>query len=281
MFQEFYKPATIAEAVELRRRYPSSVYVAGGTAVNSRDWHGLRADVDRGIGIAHLPLGGIERREAGTTLGAGVRVQDLVEHPDTPDLLRQAASVFANRNIRNMATLGGHLAANQATNRDGRPAATNLVPVLMALDGQVHLASGATLPVDRFIAGHEPEDLVISVTLPAGREGAFVATRKFGRTATDLAILSVAVSYLGSPEGLEKPLVALAGVAETAVRLPELEERLEGRRLPDRDDLEAWTRDLVDPPGDLRGSAAFKRRVAGALVGWALHQAVNIPGGKA
>ena len=46
-----------------------------------------------------------------------------------------------------------------------------------------------------------------------------------------------------------------------------------------RDELEEWTRDLVAPLDDLRGSAPFKRRVAGALVSWALHHAQA--GGKA
>lgn len=281
MFQEFYKPATIAEAVQLRRRYPSSVYVAGGTDVNSRGWHGRRPDVDRAIGIAHLPLGGIARADGWTTLGAGALVQELLDHPATPALLVQAARQFANRNIRNQATLGGHLAANQASNRNGSPSCSNLVPVLLALDAAVCLADGGAVPVDQYVGGHDPAGLILSLQIPSERLAAFAATRKFGRTATDVAILSVAVSFLGSPERIERPIIALGGVAPTALRLRHLEARLEGKPLPPRDDLEAWTRSMIEPPGDLRGSAGFKRRVAGALVGWALHKAVKISGGKA
>jgi CO/xanthine dehydrogenase FAD-binding subunit len=64
------------------------------------------------------------------------------------------------------------------------------------------------------------------------------------------------------------------------VRLHDLEERLEGQALPDRDTLEGWVKDMIHPIDDVRGSAAYKRQVGAALVGWALHHAAAGRGDK-
>ena len=71
----------------------------------------------------------------------------------------------------------------------------------------------------------------------------------------------------------------MGGVAPTVVRLRALEAALDGKPLPSRDAMEAMVRPLVAPIDDVRGSAAYKRQVAAALVGWCLHRAVTTPGG--
>ena len=276
-FLEFYKPASVAEAVELRAGHPSSVYVAGGTEVNGRGWC-VRcagpAGIDRAVGIAHLPLGGIRRTEAGVVLGSTVTIQEILEHPDAPRVLVDAARQFANRNIRSMATIGGNLGANKSC--------SNLIPSLLVLDADLEIATPAgvqTLPLADYVAAPVPAALIMSVIVPEARLEAGGATRKHSRTVNDISILSVAASSLGTASRLEQPRVAVGGVAPTVVRLRALEAALDGKPLPSRDAIEAMVRPLVAPIDDVRGSAAYKRQVAAALVGWCLHRAVTTPGG--
>ena len=276
-FLEFHKPASVAEAVELRVKVPSSTYVAGGTEVNGRGWC-LRcaggSGVEHAIGVAHLPLGGIELTPSGVTLGANVTIQELIEHPDAPRLLVAAARQFANRNIRHVATIGGNLGANKSC--------SNLIPSLLALDASVTLATTAgkrTIPLLEYVGSPDPTALIMSLGVTRERAGTWSATRKHSRTVNDISIISVAASFLGSEEAMEHPIVAVGGVAARVIRLQALEERLHGAPLPAREEIEAAVRPLLSPIDDVRGSAAYKRQVAAALVGWALHRAAHVTGG--
>ncbi|MDQ7825362.1 MAG: FAD binding domain-containing protein [Candidatus Eremiobacteraeota bacterium] len=278
MFNEFLRPASVKEAVMLKNSSPASAYIAGGTEVNSRGWCMRRPGAqvpDRAIGVAHLPLAAIEETESGVIIGANMVIQDLLDNPATPPLLAEAARHFANRTIRNMATLGGNIGTNKSC--------SNLIPSLLALDARVHLAaeSGDTdLPLLEHIARPDPCALILKVSVSRARINAKWATRRHSRTANDISILSVSVTLFGDSSKIESPRVAMGGVAATVVRLLELEKQLDGQSLPSRDEIEAEVKRMVTPIDDLRGSARFKRHIAGVMVGWALHQALDRKGGR-
>ncbi len=96
----------------------------------------------------------------------------------------------------------------------------------------------------------------------------------------DISIISVAATFIGDPSKLLKPIIAVGGVAGKVVRLTGLEEQLEGKALPSRDELESMAKPLMSPMDDLRGSGAYKRHVASVLVAWALHSARPGKGGR-
>ncbi|MHC9540074.1 MAG: xanthine dehydrogenase family protein subunit M [Vulcanimicrobiota bacterium] len=279
IIQEFYRPATISEAVALRKRYPSSVYLAGGTEINSSGWCMRRsgaAEVDRAVGIAHLPMGSIDITDSGIAIGANVIIQELIDNPDSPPLLAEAACQFANRNIRNMATIGGNIGANKSC--------SNLIPSLLALDARINLATEAgetSLSLMEYIAKPDPSALILSIAITRERINGLWATCRHSRTAHDISIISVAVTMFGNFSRVEKPVVSVGGVAATVIRLSLLEKQLDGVSLPSRDEIEAMVKPLISPIDDLRGSGAFKRQVAGALLSRALHQAAAGEGGKA
>ncbi len=279
MFHEFHVPATAAEAVELRRRHPASLYLAGGAEVNSRGGHVRCApgvQVDRVISLARLPLDGVHATGYGVSLGAGTVIQELIENPQVPPLLARAAGQFANRNIRNVATLGGNLAINRSC--------SNLIPSLLALEARLTVlgADGEkVVPIEEYVAGHDPAHLILSVGIPQNRLEAFWATRKHSRTVNDLSIVSVAVVHEGRRDSLKRVAVAVGGVAPTAIRLHDLEGRLEGHPLPDRETIEGLVKRQIQPIDDVRGSAPYKRQVAAAMVGWALHHTAAGRGDKA
>jgi CO/xanthine dehydrogenase FAD-binding subunit len=122
--------------------------------------------------------------------------------------------------------------------------------------------------------------LITGFLIPLGWERRRGAVRKHGRTASDVSIVSAAVSLTGDASRLTRPLVAVNGATPHATRLRALEDRLAGQPLPPRDEIDALVKAAVAPVTDLRGSAAFKRQLAAALVSDALRDALGGAGGS-
>jgi carbon-monoxide dehydrogenase medium subunit len=122
--------------------------------------------------------------------------------------------------------------------------------------------------------------LILAFEIPSGWEKRGWAVRKHCRTYNDVSIVSVGVSVSGSPAKLERPIIAVNGCSSRAIRLSALENRLEGNPLPPREEIDALVKPLVDPVGDLRGSAAFKRHLAAVLVSDSIHEAIRKGAGR-
>lgn len=259
MIPSYHRPASVADALRLKAELgPGAVYLAGGTEVNNLHSPRPSALID----LAGLGLGTVEVTAQGTRLGACVSFQQLVEHPGIQSYLKAAAGQMTNRNIRNLATVGGQLGANRSC--------ADLIPTLLAADARVTLAD-RELPIEAYLQG-EP-GLILSVFVPASSRG-------FGqfnqtRTASDLSIINVAVSLGLEGERVLKPIVAMGGVARHVVRLRPVEDVLDGNPLPPAESIEPLIARAVDPIDDLRGSAAYKRHLASVLCGRALRAAVR------
>ncbi|MDY0062113.1 MAG: FAD binding domain-containing protein [Myxococcota bacterium] len=259
MVPTYHRPTDVTEAVQLKATLgEGAVYLAGGTEVNNL--HGPRPAAL--IDLAGLGLGRIETTPEGLRLGAGVTFQQLIEHPDVPDFLRAAARQMTNRNIRNRATVGGHLATNRSC--------ADLIPALLAASATVARVDG-DWPLEQLL--DSPPDLILAVFVP-------VTTRGFGlghqtRTAADVSIVTAAASLTLEGEALRLPILAVGGVAPHVVRLHEVEQALDGRPLPVLEELERRIAAAVHPLDDLRGSAAYKRQIAAVLGARALQTAVH------
>lgn len=271
MFQEFLTPTSVSEAVKLRHDLPSAMYLAGGTEVNSIVWPCRPTlSAKSAISLAKLPLRGIEADAKGMSIGALVTIQELVERADLPPLLAESVRHFANRNIRTMGTLGGNIAGN-------RPC-SNIAPALLALDARVTFADTTgekSVSLVEYFEKHSAEQLVLSFFIPAGWANRRWAVRKHTRTANDVSLVSVGVSFSGDAKRIENPIVAINGPVPHACRLTVAEERIAGKPLPDRPAIEALVKPLVSPVSDHRGGEAFKRHLAGVLVSDALHEAAR------
>ncbi len=261
MVPTYHRPTSVAEALRLKDSLgPGAVFLAGGTEVNNLH---APSRPEALIDLSALGLDKIEVSAQGLRLGACVTFQQLVEHPEVPWHLKAAAGQMANRNIRNRATVGGHLGINRSC--------ADLIPTLLAADAQVTL-SDRELPLEKFLAG-EP-GLILSVFVPAAANRAFGLGHQT-RTANDLSIVTASASLALEGQNVKRPILALGGVAKHVVRLHELEESLDGKPLPASEQLESRIAEAVHPIDDLRGSAAYKRQLAAVLGERALRAAVN------
>jgi CO/xanthine dehydrogenase FAD-binding subunit len=185
--------------------------------------------------------------------------------------LAASSRLFGSIQIRNRATIGGNLA-------NASPAADMLPPLVaagatVAIDGRdgrrdVLVADLAAGPGRTVLA---PGEWISSVRvpLPEGQEG----FRKLGgREAMAISIVSLAWRWRRAEDGtLTGVRIALGAVAPTVTRSEEAERALEGRRPADAiDDAVEAVRAAVAPIDDVRGSAWYRREVAGRLLEEAL-----------
>jgi probable selenate reductase FAD-binding subunit len=284
MVKSYSRPADLAAAIKLKAADPAARYLAGGTFLLAGD---RRDKPEAVIDIGSILPVGVDRRGDDLVIGAGTTFQALADDPAAPAVLRRAALQMANRNVRNRATVGGNLGAGKTC--------ASLVAPLLALDAKVAVAVAASasaagdsealnegvVPLSDWLAA--PEGLVVSarLKLPLGRRA---ANLRWGRTACDLSVITVAVAYTlsrtavggGSSEApalLLDTRVVIGGLGPRARRFPEIEKLLDLKPLPAKAEIEAAVAPLLSPIDDHRGSAAFKRLRAAALVADALHDA--------
>ena len=122
MFSEYFRPASLEEAVSLLTHEDKVLRPMGGGTQISRSQEGVIGVVD----LQNAGLDKIEKRGQRIVAGAMVRLADLLEHPDVHEEIKRAILTDASRNIRNMATLGGWLVSSDAR--------SILSAVLLALD---------------------------------------------------------------------------------------------------------------------------------------------------
>ena len=266
-------PQTMSEAITmLAERSPDARPLAGGTnlIVDMRDGR-RRPDVL--VNIAGLEeLKAIGSEDGHVVVGGGVTIAELLHDPVIAlhgSVLAEAAAVFAGPLVRNRATVGGNLV-------DASPAA-DTAPPLLVLDAEVELASkegSRRLPLDQFITGvretaRRPDELLAAVRWPVPQWPSAGAFYKLGlRKAHAISVLSVAVMVEGDGNGVcRRARIALGAVAPRPIRVYAAEDMLGGRAL-EPDVIAGAARlcaEATRPIDDIRGSAAYRRRVVEAI----------------
>jgi carbon-monoxide dehydrogenase medium subunit len=216
-----------------------------------------------------LRLGGLLTHRA-AELAAPVRTRV----PILADTYHQVATI----RIRNMATVAGSL-AHADPNQD--PPVT-----LLALDAQVRLASTqgqrdialTDFFTDYYETVRQPDELLTEVRVPLPQPHTGSAYCKFlPRSADDYATVGVAATVRVHPAtgACEDCRIAMGSVGVTPLRAPAAEDLLRGQQRTDAllQEAAAAAQQVTDPIGDTRGSADYKRAMAGVFVRRALAQA--------
>jgi putative selenate reductase FAD-binding subunit len=295
MIEQFHAPGTVREALRLKGKLKGrAVFLAGGTYVNSSD---CSLSPGHAISLTGLGLDRIVRTAAEVAVGALCTLQQLIEDRRIPLPLKAAAAQVMSRNIRNMATLGGHVASNLPN--------SDLIPMLVALDAKVVLAGAGPAKAAKAAAGAKARSaaarsasgaarkipvathiqaatsgLITGIVLPLPGRNRLAACRNVRASANARSTLSVAVSITVGRTGIEDPIIALGGLGRHVMRLTAVEKALNGKPLPPADEIQALVGRSVRARADLSGSAAFRRYQAGTVVALALHGALGQRGGR-
>lgn len=176
---------------------------------------------------------------------------------------------------RNRATLGGALA--------GAAPDDPLLVALLASDARILLCTKSgyrTIPLTDFIPDRarllaEPALITdVVVPLPPGRLTGY-ALADVARTPADTPIVVAGAAITVAYGICKSARLALGGVAPHPVRVPEVEALLVDQPLTIELIAAAAARaaELVQPTGDFRGSAEYRKAMAGVLAERALRQA--------
>jgi len=278
---ELWLPQTLPEALQqLSAAGAQATPVAGGTNI-APDLRSGRRCPKVLIDISKLvELHGIRSEAGRLSAGGGTTLAALLASPlvvDAAAPLHQAAALFANRQVRNRATLAGNLA-------DASPAA-DTAPPLLALDAEVELISQSgrrTVPLDGFFTGVRqtvcrPDELIYAVHWPMPEPEAIFGYYKLGlRKADAISVISVATRVDRGPGGqCREARIALGSVAPCPLRAHEAENILRGQALTEAKITEAAcaAARTASPITDLRSSASYRRRMVERLVRRQLQQA--------
>lgn len=273
--QRYVKSGSLEEALASRAADPSAAWLAGGTFLLAGDSRDKEASV---IDLCEALPRGIEREGSELAIGALATFQELSESPAIPPMLAQAALGMRNRNTRNRATIGGNIGADKSC--------SSLIPPLLVLGAELETVSDSGSKArtslesyleksDRCAGGRGRADLITRIFIPM-RAGTRAAYRRWSRTACDLSLLSAATAFTLEGSRAKGLKIALGGLGPRARRRPDLEALFEGRELPGREAIEASVISLLEPLGDLRGSAEFKALRGAQLVADALLEAAGL-----
>jgi xanthine dehydrogenase small subunit len=263
-------PASADELAALLLAHPETRIVAGATDVGL--WvTKLHRDLGPTVFIGDIAdLRRIEESPDALTLGAAVRYSEAREalarlHPDLGELVRRIGGV----QVRNAGTIGGNIA-------NGSPIG-DMPPALIALGAELTLRRGGerrTIVLEDFFLSYgkqdrAPGEFVESVRIPRPSPDMLVRVVKLSKR-FDSDISGVCGAFaLRIREGIVSEVrIAFGGMAGIPARAPGCEAALAGR---------AWTGEAVEaaaqalaedyqPLDDLRGSAAYRRKVAANLL---------------
>ncbi len=268
----YYDPTTTTEAIELLGELgdEAKVMAGGQSLVPMMNMRLAKpeaiVDINRVKELAY-----IKEADDGLMIGTLTR-QRAVERAAVvkkrSPLLAEAILSVGHPPIRSRGTIGGSLA-------HADPAA-ELPAVLLALDGWVHAASArgtrkipaAELFIGPLLTSLQPDELVTEVWFPALPPGTGTAFLEMTRRHGDFALVGVAACVTLDQHGLcTRASVALLGAGETQVRSAEAEACLVGQRLDEQkiDAAALAAMASLDPVGDIHGSPAYRKQVAGTF----------------
>lgn len=270
---EALSPATLDAALTALAGRQDVLPIAGGTNLVVS----MREGAHRGLTLMDVTgleeLRGIQLEDGHIVVGAGTTIAELLRSPliaEHARPLHQAARSFANPLVRNRATVAGNIV-------DASPAA-DMAPPLLVLDAELELLcmnSRRWVAMEEFMVGvnqtlRRSDELVGTIRWPVPHSSRSAARfHKLAlRKGTACSVLSVAV-MVEADGGIRatQARIALGALAVKPFRVYAAEEALQGQRLTERRIAEAahLAAEATRPIDDVRGTAAYRRRMAGVL----------------
>jgi xanthine dehydrogenase small subunit len=259
----FYAPCSLAEARELRAKYPQALLLAGGTDL------GLLASQKREKIPLVIHLGKVrelklvKEQPDNLIIGAGVTYTEAFDvlirrYPN----MRSYWTRIGSPSIRNMGTLGGNIGTASPIG--------DTLPVLLALGAQIRIGSAARgsreIAAEKFFLGYREtalaaDELIEAVLIPQPRRDVFFFLDKISKR-RDQDISTVCGAYWLRMENgvLSEVRLAFGGLAATPKRAYKAESVLMNHRFSEAAAASAGEALIQEfrPIDDLRGSAEYR-----------------------
>ena len=220
----------------------------------------------------------IKIADDGVTLGAMVRWRDILDdarlrkaHP----LLVAAVEHVAHYQIRNRGTVGGSIAhADPAAEMPG------IVVTCEAKIAVVGKAGARVIDAANFFQGPlmtalKPDEIITEIRLPAWPAKRRFGFQEFARRRGDFALAAALLFYDEEDGKARNAHVGAIGVADRPLRLPSVEQVLNGNTIDEAIIVkaEAAASASVEPADDIHASGAYRKALVGVMVERALKSA--------
>ena len=278
---DYYRPATIDEAVAILERYQGEARVLAGGQSLVPMMNFRLATPAAIVDLNRIPgLSDIAAADGIVRIGAMARQRQIEFAPLATEklpLLHEALRWVGHLPTRTRGTIGGSIA-----NAD--PAA-EIPMVLQVLAGEVVVRgrqgerriAAPDLFLGPLTTALEPNEIITEVRFPAMAPGAVFAIEEFARRKGDFAITAIAAMLVPEGERCRVARLATAGVGPVPVRLREAEAILEERGLGEAALGAAAEKaaEVVEPMSDHNASADYRRHLTGVLTRRAVMKAIK------
>ena len=263
MFQkpiQYVRPKTITDALDALQT-PNSVALSGGALAFS----GSIISYDVFIDLQNIDnLKAIEADSDIIRIGAGARLQDIVDSALVPQRLKIAITRVLTPNLRNNASVGETLLAPEL------PA--EWLTSLTALDTLVHIARGQEVTEHTVLEslkdpGLLKDGIVIGLSFTKLGENDRMGLAHVARSPADAPIVSAAAT-LRQTGGAKRAIVAIFGASQ-APHIIRISVDIEANEL----DIDTLIGDHADPVSDYKGAAEYRLEMAKLCVRRALADA--------
>ena len=268
--QKYFRPSTLSEAFSVMKENPDVTIVCGATDValkQTKKFEHIPSMLDLS-GIDELK--NIQETEKGFLFGAGAPLEKIRLFCETKlPVLHDILNVFASRQIRNVATLGGNVGSASPIG--------DTLPFLFVATAVVHVQTEKAkreIPIRDFITGYRKtalqyEELITGIFIPKPVVGEMIKTYKVSKR-RDLDISTVSAAFRLKKKGskIESISIAYGGMSAFTQHAEKAEDFLKGKE---------WIREAVDetlpiireaftPLSDARSGAEYRSRVAANLL---------------
>lgn len=280
---EYVAPASVDAAVEalLAANGDGKLLAGGQSLLPLLNFRMARPAVLIDLnGIKELSF--IELRGDSVVIGALTRHREIEHSPliaSRLPVMSAAMRHVAHLAIRNRGTIGGSL--SHADPAAELPMMAMLYDARLTVQGPAGRRTIAAKDffVDALTNCLEPEEIVVEIEFPILQHDGWAfeeVARRFG----DFALASIAVSIRRGQSGIEDARVAAMGVADTPLRLEDVERQLceieIDVRMPDR--FCELVRSSVTPNSDLHASGEYRKHLLGELAKRAMRTALAAKG---
>uniref|UniRef100_A0A2K6GUA9 aldehyde oxidase n=1 Tax=Propithecus coquereli TaxID=379532 RepID=A0A2K6GUA9_PROCO len=278
-------PVTLNNLLELRTNFPKAPLVMGNTAVGpsikfGNEFHPVFISP---LGLPELHF--VNTTDAGVTIGAGYSLAQLndalcliiseqpKEKTKTCRALLKHLRTLAGAQIRNMATLGGHV-VSRPNYSDLNPilAAGNATINLISKDGQRQILLNGPFLERSPEANLKSEEIVLSVSIPYSTQWHFVSGLRLAqRQENAFAIVNagMSVKFEDGTNIIKELQMFYGSVGPTIVSASQSCKQLVGRQWDDQmlTDACRWVLDeIYIPPAAKGGMVEYKRTLIISLL---------------
>lgn len=266
---DYYAPASLKEAAKLLSRYGADAkLLAGGHSLIPL--MKLRLAAPRYlIDLGRIPdLVYIKEIKGKIAIGAMTTYYNLESSEllaEKCPLLREAASVIGDVQVRNKGTIGGSLS-------HADPAA-DLPAAVLALDAELKTISAGgqrsiearDFFVDMLTTALRQDEILAEIRVPVMPARSGAAYEKLPQKASGFAIVGVAAQITLDAKGnCREARVALTGVGTKPFRAARTEEALAGKKVDEKliAEASALAADGIEPLEDIHASAEYRAEMA-------------------